>query len=104
MSDLITQLVTDHGLAAVLGVISIVIQLRIAAKLFDALSDQNRATARLLERNGLDTDPPPSEPTRRRGGRLLPRAPTPLPFYPSRAEAAPEPVDPEQTDRQRRRR
>jgi hypothetical protein len=78
----------DHGLAAVLGIGSIALQIWVAKWLFQNLMGINRNLARLLERVGLDTLPPPSEadtqPMRRRpkGGRLLPRAPTPLPFWP----------------------
>jgi hypothetical protein len=86
MTDLLERLVLDHGLAAILGIASIAIQLWMAKWIFSNLLGINRNLARLLERNGHDTDPPPmDEPRRRhRGGvsRLLPRAPTPLPFWP----------------------
>ncbi len=104
MSDLIVKLVTDHGLAAILGVASILLQLWVASRLFDALRDQNRATARLLERNGIESDPPPVASSRR-SGRLLPRAVTPLPWIAGVdeiREAAPEHIDPEQNTPLRR--
>lgn len=96
MSELVSKLVTDHGLAAVLGIVSIIIQLRIAAKLFDALSDQNRSMARLLERNGFETDPPPPQGKARA---LWPRSVTPLPFpaFPASRDAVPEEVPPEKS-------
>jgi hypothetical protein len=99
VTDLLKQLVTDHGLAAVLGLVSVVMQLRIAAKLFDALSDQNRSMARLLERNGMDTDPPPTTKPRK----IWPRAVTPLPWKADEG-AVPEPVEPERSTPPPRRR
>lgn len=85
MTETLLKLITDHGLAAVLGIASIGIQLWMAKWIFSNLLGINRSLARLLEREGRDTDPPPVPQPRRRGRGvtgLLPRAPTPLPFWP----------------------
>lgn len=98
MTEFLAKLVSDHGLAAVLGIASIAVQLWMAKQLFAVLRGQNqsqlrieRDLARLLERNGIDSEPPPIAQPRRRGHRLLPRAPTPLPFTP-----VPQPIDDEE--------
>ncbi len=93
MTDLIFKLISDHGLAAIFGIAGLAMQFWVASKLFAALSDQNRATARLLERNGIDTEPPPVAP--RRKGVL--RTPTPLPFFPPQIDNVPERVEPERS-------
>ncbi len=103
MTDFLAKLVLDHGLAAVLGTISIALQLWMAKWVFANLRginasnlDINRDLARLLERNGMDSISPPvaaPTPRRRRGGviGLLPRGPTPLPFWP-----VPQPDEPKE--------
>jgi hypothetical protein len=105
VTDLIKQLVSDHGLAAVLGIVSIAISLWVAKVVFANLRGQNlsqvrieRDLARLLERDGKDSEPPPPAPnpprSRRRGvTSLLPRAPTPLPFWPVPQPDEPEPPE-----------
>lgn len=83
MSEVVSRLVLDHGLAAVLGIASIALQIWMAKMIFANLLGINRSLARLLERGGRDTDAPPTAKLpRRRRRTILPRAPTPLPFWP----------------------
>jgi hypothetical protein len=94
MTEFLQKMVLDHGLAAVLGIASIAIQIWMAKWIFSNLLGINRSLARLLEREGRDSEPPPvAKPRRRAGGvsRMFPRAPTPLPFWP-----VPQPDDKEQ--------
>jgi hypothetical protein len=86
MSELLLKLIEQHGLAAVFGIASIAVQIWMAKTIFANLVGINRSLARLLEREGRDTDPPPV-PKRRKGRTgLLPRSPTPLPFWPVKTD------------------
>jgi hypothetical protein len=83
MTDLILKLVSDHGLAAIFGIASLALQLWVARSIFANQAGTNQALRVLFDALPQVQSLPPSKPRRRRGlTGILPRAPTPLPFWP----------------------
>ncbi len=93
MRDLLTEI-----LVTVIGALILAFQRWKAARDFDYQRGQNQATRDLQAGAGVQTLAPPVRRRRRRSLGILPRAPTPLPFFPV-AAAVPEHVETEKSQR-----
>ena len=89
MTDEMIKLVVGTGVGGVIGIVSIGLLLWFARWTFanfrgvnQSLTRIERDLGRLLERNKLDSVPPPVEPETSKPMRLFPRKATPLPFFP----------------------
>jgi hypothetical protein len=96
MVDALSKLVSDHGLAALLAIVSIGLTLWLGKWIFlnfaglnAAITRIERDLGRLLERRGIHSIPPPDEPAPPARRKILRHA-TPLPFHP-----VPQPDDKE---------
>lgn len=99
-SDLIFQLT---GLVTAVGVIlNLAFNWWKAKRDFENNRGQNQALSDIKEQAGVETRAPESKRSTKSTMRMriLPRAPTPLPFFPIKvADAVPEPVEPEHSQR-----
>jgi len=98
-ADLKTQLVL--AAIALLNALTLALTRWKAKQDFDIARGQNQALEDIKAARGVETLAPPARRRRKRRSLLLPRAPTPLPFFPVK-EAAPERSGTEQTEKHKK--